>query len=111
TSAEVEVAAKNDAYAVGRRGETYVERAIESKVITAPIKQGDIVADLVLKDKDGFEQRVPLIAQESIGMNPVAAVKHTAGANGVAVAAGSLMFLGAYAVRSRRQPYGKKKPA
>jgi D-alanyl-D-alanine carboxypeptidase (penicillin-binding protein 5/6) len=103
TSAEVEVAAKNDAYAVGLKGDTYVERVMETTQAPAPIKEGDTVGALIFRDKGGFEQRVPLVARESVSMSPITAVKQTAGTNGAAIAAGSLMFLGAYVVRTRRR--------
>ena len=100
--AEVEVSAQADLYAVGRKGEEDVELTFTVSELAAPIKQGDVVGEMVLRDKDGFEQRVPVLAQESVAMTPIAAVAKTANTNGLAVALGSLMFLGAYMARGRR---------
>lgn len=101
TVAEVPVSAQADAYALGRKGKDDVQRLIVPLQAKAPLKEGDVVAELVLKDADGFEQRVPLIAEQSVALTTVAAVKESASTNGAAVALGGLMFFGAYAIRVR----------
>ncbi len=110
TAAEVEVSAQRAIYAVGRRGQDDVVQSFSIAEVPAPITQGDVLGELVLRDRDGFEQRVPVIAQQSVAMSPIAAVANTANTNGVAVALGSLMFLGAYVARgrTRRSVYGTK---
>jgi D-alanyl-D-alanine carboxypeptidase (penicillin-binding protein 5/6) len=113
TLAEIEVVAQKPVYALGRKGEDDVVQSISVTEIPAPIKEGDVIGELILRDKDGFEQRVPVIAQQSVSQSPLAAMSKTANLNGVAVALGSLMFLGAYVARgrSRRPIYAKKETA
>ncbi|RYG22766.1 hypothetical protein EON82_16135, partial [bacterium] len=73
--------------------------------VTAPVARGQQVGELVLTDPDGFEQRVPLLAQSDVEANPMAKVAHTAKGGGGMWIGGSLL-LGAMAMRSRGRRRG-----
>ena len=73
--------------------------------LTAPVAHGQQVAELVLTDGDGFEQRVPLLAQSDVEATPMARVAHTAQGGGGMWIGGSLL-LGAMAMRSRGRRRG-----
>ena len=110
-AADVPVAVKVDAYALGRKGHPDdVERVIDiQRDVAAPVEAGQVLGTLTFKDKQGFEQIVPLVAQQAVGLSATTKVARTAQSNGWAVALGSLMFVGAYMARgrTRRIPYGK----
>jgi D-alanyl-D-alanine carboxypeptidase (penicillin-binding protein 5/6) len=108
-ASEVELIAQSDAYALGRKGVNDVERIVSTFETPAPVKEGDVLGTLILRDKEGFEQKIPLMAKDSVAMSTSYAVTKSARSNGWAVALGSLMFIGAYVARgrSRRPRYGK----
>jgi serine-type D-Ala-D-Ala carboxypeptidase (penicillin-binding protein 5/6) len=73
--------------------------------LTAPVAHGQQVGELVLTDPDGFEQRVPLLAQADVEATPMARVAHTAkGGSGMWI--GGSLLLGAMAMRSRGRRRG-----
>lgn len=70
--------------------------------VAAPIVRGQRLGDLVLRDADGFEQRVPLLAQCDVpaAPTPIARVaKSAGGSNGAWI--GGVMLLGVMGLRSR----------
>lgn len=68
--------------------------------LAAPIAQGQKVGELRLVDADGFEQRVPLLAQCDVPATTLARVSRTTGGNST-LWIGGAMLLGVAALRSR----------
>jgi D-alanyl-D-alanine carboxypeptidase (penicillin-binding protein 5/6) len=103
--ATIPVSAKESSAVVARKGAT-IEKSVLSRA-DAPIEKGDVVGDLVVRDSDGFEQKIPVVAEQSVKVAPIAAVTKSP-ASPWTLAMGSLLFVGAYFVRGRvrRTAYG-----
>ena len=105
-SATVPVAPERSAYNLVVRGSapdtSHWETAFDPGV-KAPLVTGQKVGDLVLRDGDGFEQRVPLLAQCDVpaAPSPVARVAQAATKGGNGAWIGGVMLLGAMGLRSR----------
>jgi len=99
----IEVTLAEPAYTLGPVGETparATEEVVPLPKLHAPVKKGDRVGDLVVKDADGWIQRVPIVAKEDAPKaNIVSAVK--TGSTGSTLFFGSALFVGAYLVRGR----------
>ena len=99
----ITVALAEPAYTLGPVGVNSA-RATEEVVLLpklqAPVKKGDRVGDLVVRDADGWVQKVPVVAKEDA---PKASEVSSAkpGSNGSKIFFGSALFVGAYLVRGR----------
>lgn len=83
----------------------------EQASFEAPIRKGQFLTNMVLRDSDGFEQKVPLYAKEDVAASKVAFLGNAvSGTNGWLAAMGSLVFVGAIYIRGRKKiPYGPKR--
>ncbi len=106
TSATVPVAPERSAYNLVVRGSapdaSHWEVAFDPEV-KAPVATGQRVGDLLLWDGDGFEQKIPLLAQCDVpaASTPVASVAKAATKGGNGLWIGGVMLLGAMGLRSR----------
>jgi D-alanyl-D-alanine carboxypeptidase (penicillin-binding protein 5/6) len=103
-SKPIPVALAQAAYTLGPVG-TNPPRATEEIVplpkLQAPVKKGDRVGDLVLRDADGWLQRVPVVAQQSVEPSSRMAIVTAKGSTGSKIFFGGALFVGAYLVRGR----------
>jgi serine-type D-Ala-D-Ala carboxypeptidase (penicillin-binding protein 5/6) len=96
---------------VAAEGSTLLARVDGSDVSTeivmddlqAPVKRGEQIAEFVIRDTDGFEHRVPLLASDDVALSNIVVVARAATSRTSAVLFGSALFVGAYFVRTRRR--------
>jgi len=72
----VPVAVSQEAYTIGIVGTTPprpLETVVAMKHLEAPIKKGQRVGDLVIKDSDGWVQKIPVVATESVEASSIVA--------------------------------------
>jgi D-alanyl-D-alanine carboxypeptidase (penicillin-binding protein 5/6) len=103
TQAEIPVVLAQPAYTLGPIGENPSPAAAEVvplPKLQAPIKKGQQVGELVLKDADGFVQRVPVVAQADVPKSSVATLVRS-GSGGSRVLFGGLLLIGAYFARNQ----------
>jgi len=102
-SKEVPVALAEAAYTLGPVG-SHPPKATEEietlPKLAAPLKKGDHVGNLVLKDADGWVQRIPIVAEEDVEPIHVASLAK-GGPSGSTIFFGGALFVGAYLVRGR----------
>jgi serine-type D-Ala-D-Ala carboxypeptidase (penicillin-binding protein 5/6) len=77
------------------------ERQILSDEVIAPVEAGTKVGEMVVRDADGFEQRVDLVAQNAVELAPLLALRQSKWPKALMVVIGGALFLGAYVVRTR----------
>ena len=103
----IPVALAQPAYTLGPVGENparATEEVVPLPKLQAPIKKGDHVGDLVLKDADGFVQKVPVIAQADVPKEGIVSAVRS-GSSGSRVLFGGMLLIGVYFARNR----GKRK--
>ena len=103
----IPVALAQPAYTLGPVGENparATEEVVPLPKLQAPIKKGDHVGDLVLKDADGFVQKVPVVAQADVPKEGIVSSVQS-GSSGSRVLFGGMLLLGVYFARNR----GKRK--
>ena len=102
-SKPIPVALADAAYTLGPVGKMLPRATQEIELLPklqAPVKKGDRVGDLVLRDADGWLQRLPVVAKEDVQTTFVSqAVKKST--PGSTLFVGSVVFLGSYLVRGR----------
>ncbi len=113
-SAGVEVAPASPIYSLVRRNETgEATTQIVPDPVTAPIAKGQKVGELILRDADGFEQSVPLVAQSDVALAPLSAMMKS-GSKPTSIFFGGALCVGAYLVRGkarrRMKLYAKRAP-
>jgi D-alanyl-D-alanine carboxypeptidase (penicillin-binding protein 5/6) len=110
TAASVAAIAGWDAKVVVSSSEPTCEVTEAISNFKAPIKKGQFLTDMILRDGDGFTQKIPLYAGADVPVSKLAALQSAVtNPNGWTVAMGSLMFVGAFVVRGRkRTSYGSK---
>ncbi len=106
TATSVAVAPERTAYNLVVRGSapTASSHAVVLDAgVKAPVARGQRMGDLVLRDADGFEQRVPLLAQADVPAAPtvVARVENAGGSPASKLWIGGALFGGWALVRSR----------
>jgi len=99
-----------DSFVVARPGSLPAMRKVELRPdLKAPVEKGSRMGDLVITDADGFEQRVPLVAQSAVSMAPLAA----ATSGGTPWLWGGGLCVGVYLIRRRARrikPYAPTAP-
>ena len=102
-SKPIPVALAREAYTLGPVGKTQPKSTVEIEPlpkVQAPIKKGDHVGDLILREADGWIQRVPVLAQVDVEPSRMAILTKK-GSTGSTIFFGSALFVGAYLVRGR----------
>lgn len=79
---------------------------ISDPAITAPIKKGQHVGVLLVQDKGGFSQRLPLLASEDLPANSVLSLSRS-GPRGSFEMMGAALCAGALLVRGRSRRFAK----
>jgi D-alanyl-D-alanine carboxypeptidase (penicillin-binding protein 5/6) len=99
----VSVALAEAAYTLGPVGENSPRATEEIELlpkVQAPVKKGQRIGDLVLRDADGWTQKVPVVAHEDVEPAMLAQTVKKA-STGSTLFIGSLVFVGSCLVRGR----------
>lgn len=107
---KVQLATDESAYAVEKRGQAvHPTRTLNIPPSqSAPISKGQHIGELILKDSDGFEQKIPLVATSDVSLAPAAAMTRAAATPTPWVAGGLLVGLSlAHTYYRRNKVYGK----
>ena len=100
-AAQVAMVAGDDAYTLTRRTDTPTSdhRIVVLPKLTAPIEKDQKLGDLQIRDGDGFEQDVPLVAGAALPLSHLAAVKKSGSNGNLWMGAG--LVVGAIWIRGR----------
>ncbi len=111
----IPVALARAAYTVGPIGSSPPRATQEIAPLAklqAPVKKGDRVGDLVLRDADGWVQKVPVVAQQDVAAEAIVSRVSKSGGPGSTLFFGGALFVGAYLVkgkvRRKFNSYGRK---
>ncbi|MDR3689439.1 MAG: D-alanyl-D-alanine carboxypeptidase [Fimbriimonas sp.] len=100
----ITVALSQDAYTLGAVGKpvTLTESSVVPiRGLKAPVKRGERVGMLVLKDSDGWLQKIPVVAEADV--KTVASARATGNAIGSSYFFGGALFVGVVLVQGRKK--------
>lgn len=88
-------------------GETHaVTRTVLKEPISAPVRRGQTVGTLFVRDSEGFEQAVPLVAEEDVNSGGLFSRSSNGKGGGGAIWIGGALLAGTFFVRGRARRLG-----
>lgn len=112
------VALASEAYTLGLVGAASKKASVQvaaAPKLAAPIKKGDRVGDVELRDEDGWVQKLPVLATQDVASVKIGSIMPAKGSPGSTLMFGGALFVGAYLVRGRARKkikyYGRQTKA